>query len=36
MAQYQTGGEQLSEPIMTKFMDAYMHHLASMSYIIHG
>ena len=31
MAWRQTGDKPLSEPMMTQFNDAYMHHLASMS-----
>ena len=31
MASHQTGDKLLSQPIMAKFTDAYMRHLASMS-----
>ena len=33
MAWHRTGNKPLSEPIMASFDDAYMHHLASMSWI---
>ena len=34
MAWHQTGNKPLSDPMMTQFTDAYMHHLASMCWVM--